>query len=145
VTESRTETKTAAAVGVWRRTEPGVEWLVLHRSYFEPDFTGDWSWGPPGGGADPGETAQECARRELREETGLEAACVPTDCGAPAAALLAWNFVFFHAEVPADAEVQLSWEHDAYRWLPLAEARPLCLPSYVGDQLACVAALLGER
>ncbi|MFL5967003.1 MAG: NUDIX domain-containing protein [Gaiellaceae bacterium] len=136
---------TAAAVAVWRRTEAGVEWLVLHRSHFDAEFTGDWAWGPPGGGADPGETAEECAHRELREETALSAACVATDCGVPAAELLGWDFVLFHAEVPPDAEVQLSWEHDAYRWLPLDEAQPLCRPGYVGDQLACVAALVGER
>lgn len=28
-------------------------------------------WYPPGGGSEPGETAEETARRELREETGL--------------------------------------------------------------------------
>ena len=32
---------------------------------------GEW-WFTPGGGRDEGETAQECAVRELREETGLD-------------------------------------------------------------------------
>ena len=31
------------------------------------------SWGIPGGSLEPGETLEETARRELREETGLEA------------------------------------------------------------------------
>ena len=34
-------------------------------------------WGIPGGGHEPGETMEETARRELREETGIE--CTITD------------------------------------------------------------------
>lgn len=125
------------AVVVWRRTETGVEWLVLHRSHFAAEFAGDWAWGPPAGVCENGEALDACARRELREETGIDADCVRTDCGRN-------DFSVFHAEVPPDAEVQLSWEHDGYRWLPLDEARELCLPGYVGDQLLCVAALVGD-
>jgi 8-oxo-dGTP pyrophosphatase MutT (NUDIX family) len=132
-----------AAVAVWRRTDRGVEWLVLHRSHFEPEFAGDWAWGPPGGGCDPGESPEECARRELREETGLDAECVATECGEAASRELGADFVLFYAEVPQQVEVVLSWEHDAHRWLSLDEARALCLPAYVGDQLACAATLVG--
>jgi 8-oxo-dGTP pyrophosphatase MutT (NUDIX family) len=131
--------KLGAAVVVWRRTEQGrIEWLVLHRAVFEREFAGDWAWGSPGGGCLSNETAAECARRELAEETGIDADCEPTPCGNDLADV-------FHAEVPADAEIVLTFEHDAYRWLPLDEARALCLPAYVGDQFVCVAALIAER
>lgn len=130
--------KLGAAVVAWRRTGAGLEWLVMHRAVFEPGFAGDWAWGPPGGGSLPSETADECAKRELEEETDLVAECRPTPCGNELADV-------FHAEVPADAEVVLTFEHDAFRWLPLDEARELCLPAYVGDQLACVAALIAKR
>jgi pimeloyl-ACP methyl ester carboxylesterase/8-oxo-dGTP pyrophosphatase MutT (NUDIX family) len=127
-----------AAVVVWRRTAIGVEFLVLHRSHIGTEFAGDWAWGHPGGGCHDGETASECARRELREETGIVAVCGPTGCGGA-------DFETFQCEVPPETEVELSWEHDAYRWLPLGEARALCRPALVGDQLACVAELVAAR
>ena len=130
--------KLGAAVAVWRRTGSRIEWLLLHRAIFGPGFAGDWAWGSPGGGCLKDETSAECARRELLEETGIAADCLRTPCGNELADI-------FQAEVPMDAGVVLSFEHDAYRWLPLDEARALCLPAYVGDQLACVAALLTER
>jgi len=130
--------KLGAAVVVWRRSEVGIEWLVMHRAHFEPEFAGDWAWGPPGGGCLRDETPRDCARRELKEETNLNVDCEPTPCGNDLAEV-------FHAEAPAEAEIVLTFEHDAYRWLPLDEARALCLPAYVGDQFACVAALIAER
>lgn len=133
-TRSGAVSKAGAGVIVWRRTENGIEWLLLHRAIFSPEFAGDWAWGPPGGGCLDGETSAECAHRELLEETGIDAECNPTDLGNELADV-------FHAEVPADSEIVLSSEHDTYRWLPLDDARELCLPAYVGDQLVSVAAL----
>jgi 8-oxo-dGTP pyrophosphatase MutT (NUDIX family) len=73
----------------------------------------------------------------------LDFDCLATSCGDEAGRLLGdVDFVVFHAKVSPDAEVLLSPEHDAYRWLPLDQARALCRPSFVGDQLACVAELI---
>ncbi len=125
-----------AAVAVWRRTAEGVEWLILHRSHFEPGFAGDWGWGPPAGGADPGESVEDAARRELAEETGLTLPFRRTECGTN-------EFAVFEAEAPLDLEIRLSWEHDAYRWVQIEEVLDLCRPPVVGTQLVCVCSALG--
>ncbi len=42
--------------------------LITHREH----ATGRTYWVIPGGGLEPGETPEECVRREMQEETGLE-------------------------------------------------------------------------
>jgi 8-oxo-dGTP pyrophosphatase MutT (NUDIX family) len=46
---------------------------ALLMKYREP-ASGQLLWLAPGGGRDPGESSQDCLRREVREETGLELA-----------------------------------------------------------------------
>ena len=54
----------AAGGVVTRATDDGPEVLVVHRPRY-----GDWSF--PKGKAEPGESDEECALREVEEETGL--------------------------------------------------------------------------
>jgi 8-oxo-dGTP diphosphatase len=61
VTEKRIE---AAGGVVMRRGEDETEVAVVHRPRYD-----DWSF--PKGKLDPGETFEEAALREVREETGL--------------------------------------------------------------------------
>jgi 8-oxo-dGTP pyrophosphatase MutT (NUDIX family) len=121
------------SVVVWRQAGSDPEWLVLHRAHEGPEYAGDWAWGPPAGARLPGEDPQACAERELREETGLELECRLTTCGNDE-----WSV--YEAEAPADAEVVLSPEHDAHRWLPADTAAALCLPQQVADSILAVSA-----
>jgi 8-oxo-dGTP pyrophosphatase MutT (NUDIX family) len=63
----RTERVTSAGGIVWRDNGQGVEILVCGRR-------SDSLWALPKGTPEPGETLEETARREVREETGVEVA-----------------------------------------------------------------------
>lgn len=67
-TMNRTWTRTSGALP-WRiGPDANLEVLLVHRRHRD-----DWSI--PKGKADPGETASDCALREVREETGFD--CIP--------------------------------------------------------------------
>jgi len=51
--------------GAWVTDADGRALLIRHEA-------GSERWGTPGGGHEPGETLDETARREVREETGVE-------------------------------------------------------------------------
>lgn len=57
-------------VGIVIRRESEI--LLVRRQ----NAHGDGSWSTPGGHLDPGETPEECAVREAREETGVEVGSV---------------------------------------------------------------------
>jgi 8-oxo-dGTP pyrophosphatase MutT (NUDIX family) len=54
----------AAGGAVWRRVPTGVEVVLVHRPAYD-----DWAFAK--GKLEPGETDEEAAVREVREETGL--------------------------------------------------------------------------
>ena len=119
-----------ATVVVFRRADGRLEFLMLHRAHLGPDYEGDWAWTPPAGARYPGEPVASCARRELREEAGLELDVVPTECGTA-------NWHIYVAEAPPDAPVTVEHdrEHDRYEWLPAEVAIARCRPAHVRDTL----------
>ena len=87
-------------------------------------------WWPVAGKADPGETPLQAALRELHEETALQALRLyrldrPIPNSDPG-----YRLHGFVALVDAQAQVRLNEEHDAHRWLDIAQALEL-MPSSI--------------
>jgi 8-oxo-dGTP pyrophosphatase MutT (NUDIX family) len=128
-----------ASVVVWRDIEGERELLVLHRrAPGGPDFEGDWAWTPAAGARLPGEWIDETARRELREETGLELTCRSTGLGEE-------DWALYVAHAPAHAGITLDEEHDRFAWLPVAQAAARCAPAVVRAGLERAAAWLESQ
>jgi len=120
-----------AAGGVVRRpssTDRGVEVIVVHRPRYD-----DWSL--PKGKADSGESDEDCARREVEEETGLRCRLgreLPStryaDRKGRSKLVRYWEMT---VEADPGAFVPNA-EVDEVRWLPLEDARALL--SYPHDR-----------
>lgn len=93
--------------------------LLLRRSSANKSYVGAWEW--PGGKNDPGETFDATARREAKEETGLEIELTGV-AGA------------FYMEMPqarvvtlclearkTGGALALSEEHDQFAWAPVPD------------------------
>ncbi len=126
-----------AAVVVYRRGGQQLEFLVLHRNIYGPEYEGDWAWGPPSGARQPGESVDQCAAREMLEETGLALSVRRIDTDSS-------DWAFYTAEAPPQAQVRLSVEHDRCAWLPLDQAAALVTPERVRAQLVAAAQVIGR-
>jgi len=110
----------SAGLVVFKGAKPR-EYLVIRYGHGHWDF--------PKGHIEAGETPEEAALRELKEETGLDADLVEGfkdgfDYWFKEEGDNAHKFVtFFAGEVAGDGSgVKLSHEHTDYRWLRLKEA-----------------------
>lgn len=133
------EPPNGTTIVVYRRGHEGIEFLLLHRAHHGAEYEGDWAWTPPSGARLPNEPVDECARRELLEETGLT-----LDVQATAYGMESWAIYF--AEASMDHQVVLlDGEHDRYEWVTLETALARCLPAVVAQGVEYVASLLQLR
>ena len=120
-----------AAIIVYRQNKNIIEYLILHRALNGPDYEGRWAWGPPSGARQPNETIEECAKRELLEETGLILNLKETSFGDN-------NWKVYYTEAPMHCVVTLSNEHDKYEWVDYDTAIKKCSPEIVTEQITKV-------
>jgi len=104
---------------VWRRDDDGPEVVLVHRPRYD-----DWTF--PKGKAEPGESDEDCAAREVEEETGLrcrlggELPATTYRDGAGRPKVVRWWLM-----EPVGGSLAAATEADDARWVPLAEAAEL--------------------
>lgn len=125
--------RTGAEVAIFVTRKSASEVLVVHRS---PEQGGYWH--VVAGGVEPGESAEQAAARELREETGLVAevrtGVEVTEYVYPLTeepaerratydpSVVQVEVTCFRVTAPDDWEPKLDWEHDDHRWCDPGEA-----------------------
>jgi len=111
----------------------GDKVLFMKRLPYKPQGN---TWGIPGGKADSGESAQEAAIREIREETGI---AIPeqaiSDLGEVFVRYPEMDYTLHLFEYKADTLPRVTYnpkEHSDYKWVTLEEA--LQLPLIPGEE-----------
>lgn len=83
------------------------------------NIAGSQQWTLPGGGRHHDETAEQCAKREIDEEVGLELLQLrPVDTSSEAYAGATWNYDCFVAHLDTTQRVTLSYEIGEAQWFP---------------------------
>ncbi len=121
-----------ASIVAYRRRTDLIEFLILHRAERGSSYEGDWAWTPPAGARWPGEHPDQCAERELREETGLTTPVQHTDHGTA-------DWLVYRTEIPLGTSITLDAEHDRYAWLNVEQACARCAPVQVAVQIRAIA------
>lgn len=110
----------SAGIVVFNKKDERIEYLLLHYE------RGHWDF--PKGHIEKGESKEDAAHRELKEETGLEAAILPgfeysfSYIFTNPHHELAKKTVYFFTGPAHSTDVTLSFEHIGFKWLPYEQA-----------------------
>lgn len=114
------ETSAGIVTFYWDEKKQSPVYLLLHY------VSGHWDL--PKGKLEPGETKEQAAHRELKEETGLTATLLPAFEKSISyifrdrnGALVHKNVFFFIGQTTSQ-QVTISREHQGFIWLPIGEA-----------------------
>jgi predicted NUDIX family NTP pyrophosphohydrolase len=117
--------KESAGTLLYRTAAAGLEVLLVHPS---GAYNRKSPWGIPKGLPDPGEDLETTARRETREEAGVEAVSLVA-LGSIRYRKSGKQIHCFAGEAPADARPRCaSWEVDQAAFVPLERAREIIHP-----------------
>lgn len=103
-----------------------LEILLVHAS---GQYNANRPWGIPKGSPNAGETLSEAARRETREETGIEAPALLVDLGSIVYRRSRKQIYCFAGLVGLECEPRCaSWEIDRAEFLSIEDARQMIHP-----------------
>lgn len=115
-----------------RRWAGGDPEVLLLRRAVEPGLGG---WDLPAGYLDPHESFESAARREAREESGLEVELLALAGVYHSPAANAVNAVFRARAADPDASVRLDFESSDHAWVPRSQV-PAWLPQVAFPSMA---------
>ncbi len=131
------------AVGVVPVDDEGFTWLVGQYRYCHDSY----EWEIPEGGCPPGESLEDCARRELQEETGLIAATIEPLLGELQLSNSTTNekaWLFVARDLTPGPAAPEETEDLQVRRLPLTEAIHMARTGQIHDAMSVLALLSVE-
>lgn len=129
--------KYSAGTLLYRQGNEELEVLLVHAS---GNYNRHKPWSIPKGMPDEGETPEQAARRETREETGVQAGPL-VSLGSTVLQRSRKQIDCFAGPAPADAAPHTaSWEVDQARFVPMSQAQLLLHP----DQVVFLVRLLAQ-
>jgi predicted NUDIX family NTP pyrophosphohydrolase len=123
---SETRAKLSSGTLLYRFVDGQVEVLLVHPA---GNYNRRAPWGIPKGAPDPNEELEATARRETREETGLEIECALVDLGYVDYTRSKKRVHAFAAQAPEGAAPRCaSWEVDKAEFIEISRARRIIHP-----------------